>query len=132
MQDELKQTAERFIEESGLSERVLKAFRDGIVMCSEEPNGSLRTATEEQMGHVQDIEKDGNVIVWHIISGTYQYPDGIKQVTTYLIVRYGFFGIRRAGRHFLSHNYTLFSENGNGNFGDAILAKTDYGLRRIA
>ena len=132
LQNKLNQIAELYILESGLDEQILEKFRHGQLMCSTEPNGKLEPASEDQMKTVNKIEESGDQRVWHIISGLYQFPQGYKQITTYLIASTELFRLRWAGKTLLSRNCTVFAETETYNFGDAIVVKSGEGLHRVA
>lgn len=130
--DEISQFAEQLIIETGMELSVLRKFREGSVMLSDEKTGTITDADENQYQKIREIERDGTKKVWHIIDGVYKFPQGERRLLTYLIVRQGSTTLRRAGKCVLSHEYSWFCDTQSGQCGDAIIQKHGQGLRRVA
>lgn len=131
-QDEISQFAEQLITETGMASSVLQSFRKGTVMQSNELAGTVEEAAGCQLARISEIERDGVHKVWHIIKGRYRFPQGERNVETYLVVRRDSTNLRRAGSCVLSHDYTWFCDTKEGNYGDAIIQKNGDILHRIA
>lgn len=130
--DEIGQFAEQLIKETGMELSVLRRFREGKVMLSDERNGTLADVDDSIYEKIKEIESDGSKKVWHVIDGVYKFLHGERRMVTYLIVRQGATNLRRAGNCILSHEYSWFCDTQNGQYGDAIVQKCGQGLHRVA
>ena len=86
LKKELTIKAVEYMKLIDLDESVQRAMKKGIIYCSTEPLGSVVKVNEELQMLIENIESSGNHLVWHVISGFYNFKGEVYQLYTCLIV----------------------------------------------
>ena len=133
MNPKLIENAEAMIRQMKLHPNVLKDFTEGIINYSEEPDGTLFWATDEQMKVIERIEESGLCKVWHIIKGTYKFGDDeYMQIETYLLSVEETEELEKWNNGYLAFSYSRFPSAGTSDYGEVIIKPHNGGLKRLA